>query len=382
MSVQYPGLPAGGETWEHTMKRTACALTTLLAAFAMTPAWAQGIVEELGLQAAPTAVRDDPRWAPQGPIVVRVMSAQQLEVLQRIAGDVPLIAATNEQEALAGISDATALLGFCSPTLLDAAPRLRWLQLYAAGVERCVSLPRVRDGEILLTNMQRASSPQIAEHVMGMLLALSRGLAPHIAAQASGDWNPELVPMSERRELGGRTLLVVGLGGIGTEVARRAHALGMRVIAVRASGRAGPDFVAAVHRPDALLTVAATADVVVNSVPLTPDTDGLFDAKFFDVLPDHAYFINVGRGRSVVTDDLVTALRDGRLGGAGLDVTDPEPLPPEHPLWSLPNVIITQHVAALSDRVVERLFAVAAENLRRYLAGEPMLSVVDPERGY
>jgi phosphoglycerate dehydrogenase-like enzyme len=310
------------------------------------PGGAQDIVTELGLRAAPAPVRTDPRWAPGGPIVVRVLAAQQLASLQQAAGDVRLIGVANEAEALAAIDDATALLGFCSAELLDAAPRLRWVQLYSAGVEKCVGLTQIRTGAILLTNGQRVSSPTIAEHTLGMMLTLTRGLAPHISAQSRAEWNPELVPRQNRLEINGRTMLVVGLGGIGTEVARRAHALGMQVIA------------------------------------LTSATRGLFDAEFFRAMSPQAFFINVGRGQSVVTDDLVAALRSGHIAGAGLDVTDPEPLPPDHPLWRLPNVVITPHVSAQSDRIVERVVAVARENLRRYVAGEPMLSVVDPKRGY
>jgi phosphoglycerate dehydrogenase-like enzyme len=184
------------------------------------------------------------------------------------------------------------------------------------------------------------------------------------------------------REVGGRTLLVVGLGGIGTEVARRAHALGMRVIAIRNSRREGPDFVAEVGLPEDLHAFAARADAVVSAVPLTPETTDLFDAAFFAAMKPGGWFINVGRGRSVVTDALVAALDSGRLAGAGLDVTEPEPLPAGHTLWSRPNVIITPHVAASSDVQGERYWVLVAENLRRYAAGEPLLNVVDIERGY
>jgi phosphoglycerate dehydrogenase-like enzyme len=340
------------------------------------------VVEELGLREAPTPVRDDPRWSPQGPIVVRVDRPETLELFRAVAGDVELIGAVTAADALAAVGRATALVGFCSAELLDAGPKLRWVQIYSAGAERCVPLPRIASGEILLTNMQRVSSQQIAEHVIGLLLALTRGLGPYIQNQARADWDPQAVPMNQRWEIGGRQMLVVGLGGIGTEVARRAHALGMQVTAIRASGRPGPEFVSEVARPDELLERAAGADVVVNSAPLTSETRGLFDARFFDAMPVHALFINVGRGASVVTDDLVAALDTGRIGGAGLDVTDPEPLPPSHPLWRSPNVIITPHVAAGSDKVLTRLIGVARENLRRYLAGEPMLSVVDVDRGY
>ena len=177
-------------------------------------------------------------------------------------------------------------------------------------------------------------------------------------------------------------MLVVGLGGIGTAVAQRAHALGMRVVATRASDQPKPAFVDTVAKPEELLTLAAQADAVVNAAPLTPRTTGLFDAKFFAAMKPNAYFINVGRGGSVVTADLVEALQSKRIAGAGLDVVDPEPLPPDHPLWQLGNVIITPHVAGNSDKVFGRVLVIVQENLRRYVAGEKMLSVVDAERGY
>jgi phosphoglycerate dehydrogenase-like enzyme len=156
----------------------------------------------------------------------------------------------------------------------------------------------------------------------------------------------------------------------------------MRVVATRASGSPKPPFVDVLGGPGDLLRLAAGADAVVNAVPLTAQTNGMFDKAFFAALKPGAYFINVGRGQTVVTSDLIEALRSGRLGGAGLDVVDPEPLPPDHPLWRMPNVIITPHVAFASDKVFPRRLLLAQENLRRYVAGERMLSVVDTARGY
>jgi phosphoglycerate dehydrogenase-like enzyme len=183
-------------------------------------------------------------------------------------------------------------------------------------------------------------------------------------------------------EIEGKTLLVVGLGGIGTEVAKRAHALGMNVVATRASGRDGPDFVSYVGLPAELRQLAGKSDFIVNTVPLTAQTTAMFDAKFFAAARKGAYFFNVGRGASVVQDDLVAALRSGQIAGAGLDVTDPEPLPADHPLWTFRNVIITPHVATASDLGPGSRIAIARENLRRYAAGEPLLSVVDLVKGY
>jgi phosphoglycerate dehydrogenase-like enzyme len=177
-------------------------------------------------------------------------------------------------------------------------------------------------------------------------------------------------------------MLVVGLGGIGTEVARLASAAEMRVIGIRSSRRSGPPFVDRVGLTEDLAEFSAEADVVVNCLPMTPDTADIFDAALFNLMKPTAFFVNVGRGGTVDTDALVTALSLGEIAGAGLDVTDPEPLPPGHPLWKAPNLIITPHYAASSDIDRERRWLLYRENLRRFVAGEPLLSVVDPGRGY
>jgi phosphoglycerate dehydrogenase-like enzyme len=156
----------------------------------------------------------------------------------------------------------------------------------------------------------------------------------------------------------------------------------MRVVATRGSRREGPDYVDYVGLADEVLELAAEADIVINTAPLTDRTKGMFNAEFFAAMKSTAFFISVGRGASTVTKDLVTALENGQISGAGLDVTDPEPLPKNHPLWKLPRVIISPHVGARSDQSRDRLYLLVQENLRRYVAGEPMLSVVDIKRGY
>ena len=180
----------------------------------------------------------------------------------------------------------------------------------------------------------------------------------------------------------GKTMLVIGLGGIGTEIARRGAALGMRVVATRNSSRSGPEFVDYVGLTGEMLDLAKDADVIVNALPLTDDTRGLLGDDFFAVeFASPPYFINVGRGATVDTEALLEALQAGRIAGAGLDVTDPEPLPSDHALWRQPNVIITPHGSARGgDRRRHNLGI--AENLRRYLAGDALLNVVDPQRGY
>ncbi len=357
-----------------------CVLLLLISA----PIAAQPVqlAEQLGLRESTIEMRDRENWSSRGPFVVRVDSPTRLMELREVSGDAKLIGVRSAEEALQFMDNAHGLIGFCNAELLAAALKLRWIQLYSAGVEHCVAIPAVKHRNLLVTNMQRVSGPQISEHVMAMILALSRGLPAFQAAQAEGRWAPPALGQSTSWELTGKTLLLVGLGGIGTEVARRADVFGLRINAVRASGRPGPEFVDRVAGPEKLLELAGEADIVVNSTPLTSSTRDLFDAEFFSRMRDSAYFINVGRGKSVNTDALVDALSSGKIAGAGLDVTDPEPLPANHPLWTLPNVIITPHVAAGSDQMLERLFSVVKENLRRYVAGDALLSEVDLDKGY
>jgi phosphoglycerate dehydrogenase-like enzyme len=235
---------------------------------------------------------------------------------------------------------------------------------------------------LIITNNKGIASPSLAEHAITMVMMLERRMQIYINNQARRKWAWGAVPQGKIRELKGRTLLVVGLGGIGTQVALRAHALGMKVIATRNSSHQGPDYVDYVGLPDELLGLTARADYIVNALPLTPDTTGLFDAKFFKAMKNDAFFVTVGRGKSVVTRDLVAALRAGELAGAGLDVTDPEPLPPDNPLWGMKNVIITPHTGGITADAGARRIVLLRENLRRYVNGEPLLNLVDKKKGY
>jgi phosphoglycerate dehydrogenase-like enzyme len=360
----------------------------LLAGLCTAPAWAGDeaetarLIAELGLQESATPLSGRPGWHAPRRIVLPAAAAGRLEWLQEAAPGVTLLLAKDRNEAAALARDADAVIGYCTPEVLESGARLRWIQLLSAGVERCLGIPGFAGRGIALTNMQKVAGPVMAEHVIAFMLALTRGFAAYVPLQARGEWRDDAVPSSRMWSVEGRTMLVVGLGGIGTEVARRAHALGMTVIATRNSGRHGPPYVSEVGLSGDLQAFAARADVIVNALPLTPETRNLFDRRFFDAAKRGALFINVGRGASVVTDDLVAALADGRIGGAGLDVTEPEPLPAGHPLWRAPNVIITPHVSADIDTGDGARWVVVRENLRRFAAGGKLLSEVDPARGY
>lgn len=338
---------------------------------------------ELGLEEAARPVSERPAWRRPHKIIVRNLQLPGIEYLQSSAPGVQLVVTDTIDAAIEQARDADAVIGWCDARLLQAGPQIRWIQFLYAGVESCVSVPGVRDGTVLLTNMQRVQAPIIAEHATAMVLSLARGLDLAVAQQPAKTWRPEALLGSGRlRTVKGKTLLVAGLGGIGTEVAQRAHALGMRVVATRASGRTGPDFVSYIGPPEELAKLAAEADVIINALPLTPATRGTFDAKLFERVKRGALFVNVGRGGTVVTSALIDALRTGALGGAALDVTDPEPLPADHPLWQAPNLIVTPHISSESDLGVTRVWEIVRENLRRYMAGSPMLSEVDVSSGY
>jgi len=336
------------------------------------------LIEKLGLHVAPQPVRERPGWRAPRIVLVSAQLHDELPLLQQAAPHAKLIDISTATPREIAAADAT--IGVCSAQVLVQAKQLQWIQWPAAGVERCVQQPLMRERHLLLTNLQRTMGPSMAEHVLGMMLMLSRHLDYFLKEQQQARWAQDNAP--HLADLEGKTVLVVGLGGIGTEVARRAHAFGMRVTATRASGRNGPDYVSYVGLPDEMLKLAKDADFVVNCAPLTPQTTGIFNREFFSSLKPGAYFISVGRGRSTVTADLIAALNSGKLAGAGLDVFDPEPLPADSPLWHVPNLIITPHVSADTPLADEQRTAVLRENLRRYVAGEPMLSVVGVERGY
>jgi phosphoglycerate dehydrogenase-like enzyme len=356
----------------------ACLGTARAAADApATPSAAPALSDTLGLQPAPHPVRERPGW--RAPKVILVSNElhdilPQLQALAPRAKFVEISAATPRD-----IGAADAALGVCTPEVLAKASRLEWIQWLGAGVEGCVKQPLLHQRDLLLTNLQRTMGPSMAEHVLALMLALSRQLNYFMREQQQAVWARDTPQLAD---LEGKTVLVAGLGGIGTEVARRAHALGMRVTATRASSREGPDFVSYVGLPDELLKLTKDADFIVNCTPLTSQTTGLFNREFFATMKPTAYFLSVGRGRSTVTADLVSALSSGTIAGAGLDVVDPEPLPADSPLWHLPNVIITPHVSADTTVSREQRDALLRENLRRYVAGDPMLAVVDIERGY
>lgn len=340
------------------------------------------VLKELNLRESDQAARDMKGWAKPKKVVVVATSPEQLEWYQQVAPGVQLVGVNRPEDIPAAAKDADAILGVCDEAIVNASQKLKWLQVSTAGVEECQKIPRLLKGNILLSNGQRIYGPSIAEHVVGMMFYLARNFRAYTVMDQNEDWNRMYVSPSKFVELQGKTMLIVGLGGIGTSIAEKAHALGMRIIATRNSSREGPEWVDYVGLADEAIVLAQRADVVVNAAPLTPETQRMFNADFFAKMRTSAYFINIARGSQVVQADLISALDQKKIAGAALDVTDPEPLPKGDPLWKAPNLLITPHMSSLSDMVYTRMMIVMRENLRRYVAGEKIFSVVDLKRGY
>lgn len=340
------------------------------------------LIEQLNLRESKVPSREQVGWKPVKKVVLWGNNTLQ-NIFQKEFPEISFYAIEDVQMASKQLEDADAFIGYCIPQLLSRTLNVRWIQSMAVGVENCVNAESIKNSDILLTNAQRLSSPEIAEHAIALMLSLVRQLDQYSLNQYQEKWQKRApLDATDIWEIEGKTILVVGLGGIGSETARRAHALGMKVIATRNSSRTGPDFVSYIGLSDELHQLAKQADIIVNTVPLTKKTTEMFNLEFFKLMKPSAYFINVARGKSVVTKDLLTALKNGNLAGAGLDVTDPEPLPENHPLWKQSRIIITPHVAYRSEKLRQRILVLSIENLHRYVNGDKLLSQVNIKKGY
>ena len=282
------------------------------------------------------------------------------------------------------------IVGRRAPADLTRVPRLRWLQVGSAGVDHLAKDPPWTKG-ITVTNGRGVFAVPIGEYVSGAILRVNQPTRRWESDQAVHHWPIDDEPVASI--VRGRTAVLVGYGSIGREVARQLAALGLRILAVkprpevrvdtsyRVPGTGDPDgsIPARIVSLEALTEVLGDADYLVLTVPLTPESRHMIDAAILAALPSTAWLINVSRGALVDEDALLAAVRGGRLAGAILDVLEEEPLPPDHPLWDAPNVTITPHVSGSTSRFRDDLIV---ENVRRYLAGEPLLNLVDPERGY
>lgn len=328
-------------------------------------------------------------------LVALSLNAQSLKivvqnpaVLKEIqsAGDLPpqvkLVAASGP-DLLREIADADGFVGSSlSAPQLNAAKKLRWVQSWGAGVEGFLFKSGntiLRDSPIVLTNNRIVEGPELADHAFAMLLAFTRQLPRFMNNQSQERWqanNEGILVLKDK------TAVVIGVGGAGFNIATRAWAFGMTVIGVDPQDYPMTPIVSRYVKPDQLDEVLPQADVVFVSAPHTQDSHRMIGPQQFERMKRGAYFIAVSRGGLYDLDGLVKALDSKRLAGAGVDVTDPEPLPKGHPLWKFPNAIVTPHVAGRSDQDYARMAGTARENIKRFAAGKPLINVVDKQKGY
>ncbi len=302
----------------------------------------------------------------------------QLQKIKSAARDVEVVVATEREEMYRQVRDASVIFGRFNPELFERGIQIRWVQTLGAGVDGGL-FPDFVASDIVLTSEKGHVGPHLAEQAFALLLAITRGVARSVRERT---WDNKWSIRQECWELTDRTLGIVGLGGTGQAVAQRASAFGMRILAVDPEPVARPPDVEAVWRMDGFHRMLNQSDAVIVCAPLTPDTRGLFDLEAFRQMKRTAILINVTRGAIVDEASIVQALRDGLIAGAGLDVTPIEPLPPDHPLWTMENVVITPHVAGASPLRMDRAVDLFCRNLVAFRAGKSLESVIDKAKGY
>ena len=274
------------------------------------------------------------------------------------------------------LSDVEILYGTVPEAAFPHAKSLRWVMQPFVGVEGSM-YPAFKESPITLVNSRRLYGPQLAEHAFALLLSLTRGIHTQLDLMREKKW--EWLPCVE---VSGMTMGILGLGGIGRAVAQRAKAFDFNVIAVDPEPMDKPDTVDELGQLDWLPEFLSRSEVLTVCCPITPETHKLLSHAEFDALPEGCFFINVSRGKVVDEAALIAALESGKVAGAGLDVTYTEPCPPDNPLWTLPNVILTSHTAGASQNIAKRAMELFIDNMHKYVNGEPLTNVVDKEKGY
>jgi phosphoglycerate dehydrogenase-like enzyme len=325
---------------------------------------------------------------PQGPIRIATMGGFSPEEIKKIETaapgvDVKVLVSKTPAEFRANLREADVVYGNLGGADLDYAPKVKWLQAGGAGMEGMDD--GLRKSNIVVTNMARIFAPGISETAMGLLLCLTRGITTYYMPQFNKrQMNPVgTVKSPDHIELGGKTMGIVGMGGIGSWVARRAHnGFDMTVIATDAKPIPKPEYVAELHDPTYFREMASRVDVLVSAAPHTKITEGMFNEDVFRSMKKTAYFLALSRGKLYDDMALVKALKEKWIAGAGLDVFPVEPPPSSHPIFDLPNVVMTAHTSGWSPDRQVRLVDLFAENVHRYATGQPLRNVVDKIAGY
>lgn len=316
-------------------------------------------------------------------VMLPPQSSETRSYAARLAGDVPgmsVLVPETEAELISAVRVSDAAYGTLPPSLIPEARGLRWLQCPQAGPPPGYYSDELVRHPVVVTNMRGTYTEEVATHAVTLLLALARGLSVYGYQQRQHQWRPGRGPSSQLL-LSEATILIVGVGAVGAEVARRLAPFGSKIIGTDARLATAPEFLDELYPAGSLDDVLPRADGVVVTVPHTPATERLFARERFSAMKKGVLFVNVGRGPVVDIDDLVEAIHGGRVRSAALDVVPSEPLPAEHPLWEMPEVIITPHVASIltgeSRRGEEARYRVLVENASRFVEGRPLLNIVD-----
>ena len=306
------------------------------------------------------------------------LTPNQRQRIESVSDQIHVTQPQGQAELLLDASDSDVIFGGFNKTLFDTCSKLKWVQVLGSGVDGAL-FPEFVESQVILTSAKGFVGTHLADQTWALLLGLLRGIGRAVRERT---WDNRMSIRHATWELSGRTLGIVGMGGTGLEVARRASGFEMEIIAVDPEAVATPSFVKSVRKMKGFYDLLAESDIVSICAQLTKETENLFALSAFRQMKSHALLINVTRGRIVNGPDLIRALEDGLIGGAGLDVTPEEPLPSDSPLWDMPNVIVTPHVAGGSPIRQDRTVDLFCQNLERFLSGKPMVSQIDKRKGY
>ena len=306
-----------------------------------------------------------------------MLGRKWLKDYEAVSDRVRPVAATTKEELLAEVTDAEIVFGRLPREPFLVAEKLKWVQSVGVGFETMLYTEMI-ESDVVITNTAGAFDAAMAEHVLALILSWTRGVIAAERNRSTRHYTREIAVS----QIAGRRACVLGLGTIGRKISSHLHRFGMRVTAVDAQVATPPEGVEEVVGPDRLHGVLGQSDFVVVALPLTDGTRGLVDQKCFEAMPSHGYVVNIARGPIINERDLIEALQSGKIGGAGLDVYEEEPLPEDSPLWSIDNAVITPHLAGLSSEGRDNMRRIFCENLRRYTSGEALMNVVDKEKGY
>ncbi len=319
-----------------------------------------------------------------GPIIIRedTFTEQHLKRIQEAAPDKEVVVIKNREEWTDAVAEECAsfdiFLGLFLDAWIDKLPALEWAQLASAGADRVLKSPEVMNSNATITNASGVHAIPIAEHILSMLFIISHNIHVQIRNQVAGKWHRRVTIT----ELEGTTIGLIGVGKIGEKTAEKAKALNMKVVGIRRNPDRSSPFVDQMFGPDQLHDMLAISDWVIVTAAGTPETDGMIGAAELAAMKKSAVIVNIARGSLIKEDALIRALQEGQIAGAGLDVFETEPLPENSPLWQIPNVVITPHVAGGTPHYIDRLVDIFTENLKRYQAGDDLINVIDKELGY